>query len=207
MNKTNYQLVLDKTLEQIRSLSAPPTLLLHSCCGPCSTYVLEYLSQYFSITVYYYNPNIYPPEEYFMREREQEDFIRKLPAKYPIHFLAARYDPQEYYEAVKSHEKDPEGGERCLLCYGLRLREAARVAKENGFDYFTTTLSISPHKDSQALNRIGGELAEEIGVKYLFSDFKKRDGFRRSTMLTQEYQMYRQDYCGCVFSYRKRQDP
>lgn len=201
--KINYQLELDKTLEKIVKEESVPRLLLHSCCAPCSTYVLEYLSQYFEIGVLYYNPNIYPKEEFLYREQEQEDLIGKLETKHPITFIKASYNPKEYFEYVKGYEKEKEGGKRCELCFELRLREAARVAKEGGCDYFTTTLSISPHKDSQLLNEVGKRVGEEFGVKYLFSDFKKKNGFKRSVELTQEYDMYRQDYCGCVFSYNE----
>lgn len=201
----NYQLQLDRILEQIQGEDRVPRLLLHSCCGPCSTYVLEYLSNFFDITVYYYNPNIYPKEEYDFREAEQEDLIRRLPSKYPIHFQKAVYDPEDYYQKVRGHEGDPERGERCSLCYRLRLEEAARWAREGSYDYFTTTLSLSPHKDAQRLNEIGRILEEEYGVAYLYSDFKKRNGFKRSKELTDEYGMYRQDYCGCFFSYQARQ--
>lgn len=203
--KINYQLELDKILKQIQSQDQAPSLLLHSCCAPCSTYVLEYLSQYFKIGVLYYNPNIYPLSEYEFREEEQEKLINNLQTKNPIKFIKADFNPMEYYKAVKGHEKDKEGGDRCAKCFELRLREAAKVASEKGFDYFTTTLSISPHKDSQLLNRIGEMLQEEYGVKYLFSDFKKKNGFKRSVELTQEHDMYRQDYCGCVFSFNERQ--
>ncbi len=207
--KINYQLELDKTIKEIEKLDYVPRLLLHSCCGPCSTYVLEYLSNYFEIGLLYYNPNIYPKEEYFFRENEQEKLIEKLDVKYPISFIRADYRPDEYYRLVRGYEGEKEGGKRCHICFDMRLREAARIAKEKGFDYFTTTLSISPHKDSQVLNQIGKELEEEFKIKYLYSDFKKKNGFKRSVELTQEYDMYRQDYCGCVFSYkeaRKRQE-
>lgn len=202
----NYQLILDKTLEHIQKENRVPSLLLHSCCGPCSTYVLDYLSDFFEITVYYYNPNIYPKEEYLFREAEQEDFIHRFAGKHPVHFKRAPYDPEDYYQRVRGHEEDPERGERCSLCYWMRLEAAAQLAQKEGYDYFTTTLSLSPHKDAQRLNRMGRELEEKYGVAYLYSDFKKRDGFKRSKALTDEYGMYRQDYCGCVFSYRDRQD-
>lgn len=206
MEKINYQNILDETLREVEKRETPPRLLLHSCCGPCSTYVLEYLSAYFEITVYYYNPNIYPPEEYRFREAEQEHLIGVLPARYPIHFQAAPYDPETYFQAVQGMEDLPEKGSRCTVCFRLRLEQAARFAKSHGFDYFTTTLSLSPHKNSQLLNTIGGELAEEFGVPYLFSDFKKKNGFKRSTELTATFGMYRQDYCGCLFSYRARRE-
>lgn len=197
--KINYQLELEKVLKSIDQENVPK-LLLHSCCAPCSTYVLEYLSDFFEIGVLYYNPNIFPKEEYDFRENEQKNLIERLNTKHKISFIKARFDPKEYYNAIKGHEKDREGGTRCSKCFELRLREAAFVAKKEGFDYFTTTLSISPHKDSQLLNAIGKELEEEYGVKYLCSDFKKKGGFKRSVELTSQYDMYRQDYCGCIFS-------
>lgn len=203
--KQNYQIVLDKTIDKLQKEEKVPTLLLHSCCGPCSTYVLEYLSKYFKITVYYYNPNIYPSEEFYFRENEQRELLDKIPFKYPVQFMAARYDTGEYYDAIKGYEKDREGGERCEKCFFLRFREVAKVAKENGFDYFTTTLSISPHKDSQLLNKIGKTVSDEFGVEYLYSDFKKRGGFKRSVELTRELSMYRQDYCGCIFSKNEKE--
>ena len=200
MLKINYQLVLEKEIENNKGKT--PRLLLHSCCAPCSSYVLEYLSEFFEITVFYYNPNIYPPEEYFKREEEQKLFVEKIPAKNPIHFLAGEFEDEKFYQAVKGMENEPEGGKRCFECYALRLEKAAQTAQEGGFDYFTTTLSISPHKNAQELNRIGGEIAEKYGVKYLFSDFKKKGGYKRSCELSEEYGMYRQDYCGCVYSIR-----
>lgn len=204
--KINYQLELDKTIKEIKKINYVPRLLLHSCCGPCSTYVLEYLSNYFEISLLYYNPNIYPKGEFFFREQEQEGLIKKVKTKYPIHFLKAEYIPEDYYKLVRGYEKDREGGNRCHICFDMRLRKTASIAKEKEFDYFTTTLSISPHKDSQVLNQIGKELEEEFGVKYLCSDFKKRNGFKRSVELTREYDMYRQDYCGCVFSYMETKE-
>ena len=181
-----------------------PRLLLHSCCAPCSSYVLEYLSEYFSITVFYYNPNIYPPEEFGKRVEEQERLIRELPAKHPVSFLEGPYEPERFYEMAKGLEQIPEGGERCFRCYRLRLLETAQMARAGGLDYFTTTLSLSPLKNAQKLNEIGARLAEEYGVPYLFSDFKKRNGYKRSTELSAEYGLYRQDYCGCVYSLRER---
>ena len=200
MLKINYQLVLEKEIENNKDRT--PRLLLHSCCAPCSSYVLEYLSEFFEITVFYYNPNIYPPEEYFKREEEQKRFIEKIPAKNPIHFIAGEFEEEKFYETVKGMENEPEGGQRCFACYALRLEKTAQEAQKGGFDYFTTTLSISPHKNAQELNRIGGEIAAEYGVKYLFSDFKKKGGYKRSCELSAEYGMYRQDYCGCIYSIR-----
>ncbi len=272
--KRNYQKELDQLLEQIPyrqgGQQAAPKLLLHSCCAPCSSYVLEYLSQYFQITVFYYNPNIYPEEEYFKRAKEQEEFIRRfqqsmepekagggqdvspqqnageaficpsqqnageaficpsqqnagkaqrkagsacLPRQlgeprvcHRIGFLEGSYDKEKFYGMAKGLESLKEGGERCFGCYRLRLEETARYAKELGMDYFTTTLSISPMKNAGKLNEIGEQLAEEYGIRYLSSDFKKRDGYKRSVELSREYGMYRQDYCGCIFSMQERQE-
>lgn len=200
MNKRNYQKELDKLIENQVSSGRVPTLLLHSCCAPCSSYTLEYLSEYFRITVFYYNPNIYPEEEYHKRVQEQQQFIQRLPVKHPVSFLEGSYDTDRFYEMARGLEQVPEGGERCFKCYELRLRESARLAAEGGFDYFTTTLSISPLKNAEKLNEIGECLAGEYKVAYLPSDFKKRNGYKRSVELSQTYGMYRQNYCGCVFS-------
>ena len=200
--KVNYQKELEKELKEIGN--NVPTLLLHSCCAPCSSYVLEYLSEYFKITVFYYNPNIYPPEEYSKRAREQETFIEKLNTKHPISFIEGDFEDDKFYQTVKGLENAPEGGKRCFLCYRMRLEKSAQIAKERGFDYFTTTLSISPHKNAQALNQIGLDLQDSYGVKYLLSDFKKKNGYKRSCEISEEYGIYRQDYCGCVFSVNNR---
>lgn len=203
----NYQLELDNIIMNLDD-SCVPTLLLHSCCAPCSSYVLEYLSKHFEITVYYYNPNIYPPEEFEFRLTEQERFISEFTANnpnlIPIHFLEGVYEDNKFYEVSRGFENEPERGKRCTECFKLRLGESARVASEKGFDYFTTTLSISPHKDAELLNTLGEEIGKKYGVKYLYSDFKKKGGFLRSTELSKEYGMYRQDYCGCVYSYNER---
>ena len=201
--KENYQRILDKTIEQLEKEGKVPTLLLHSCCAPCSSYVLEYLSEYFKITVLYYNPNISPKEEYEARVREQKRLIGEMDFTYPVSFLEGNYVPEDFYEMAKGHENDKEGGERCFLCYEMRLREAAEAAKMGKFDYFTTTLSISPLKNAQKLNEIGIRLAKEYGIAYLMSDFKKKNGYKRSVELSEFYGLYRQDYCGCVFSKRE----
>ncbi len=198
----NYQKKLEKIIETISKEEKPKRLLLHSCCAPCSSYVLEYLSQYFEITVFYYNPNISPETEYRMRVEEQQRLIQQMPLKYPVSFLEGTYCPDYFYNMVKGLEDVPEGGERCFLCYRMRLEESAKIARENGFDYFTTTLTISPLKNAQKLNEIGQELAEKYEVPFLPSDFKKKNGYKRSTELSREYGLYRQNYCGCVFSKR-----
>lgn len=198
----NYQKMLEELIRKNREKQIVPSLVLHSCCAPCSSYCLEYLSSCFHITVFYYNPNIYPKEEYEKRVREQERFIAKLPVNNPVSFFAGEYDTDRFYQTVKGLEKMPEGGERCRQCYKLRLSETAKFAACRGADYFTTTLSISPHKNAQAINEIGVTIGTEYGMSWLFSDFKKKDGFKRSTELSNQYGMYRQDYCGCIFSMR-----
>lgn len=204
MNNRNYQKELEKIIERNQNESRVPRLLLHSCCAPCSSYVLEYLSRYFAITVFYYNPNISPREEYEKRVEEQRRLIEKLPAKHPITFVAGEYEPDRFYEMAEGLEKEPEGGKRCFGCYRLRLTEAAKLAKEGGYDYFTTTLTISPLKNAGKLNEIGEELAGIYEVEHLPSDFKKKNGYKRSVELSGEYGLYRQDYCGCVFSKAER---
>ena len=208
MQKRNYQKELDRILENLEAGGIRPRLLLHSCCGPCSSYVLEYLSGYFDIVLFYFNPNIDPPEEYEQRAGEQkrliEDMREKGDLKGPVQFVRGTYLPARFYEAVKGHEMDREGGERCWICFRLRLQEAALAAKEYRCDYFTTTLSISPLKNAEKLNEIGTRIGKENGVEYLVSDFKKRNGYKRSTELSAKYDLYRQDYCGCVFSKRER---
>lgn len=196
----NYQKELDKLVQKLSDDGRVPKLLLHSCCAPCSSYVLEYLSNYFEITVLYYNPNISPESEYTKRIWEQQKLIDEMNVKYPISFMAGPYDKEKFYEMAKGLEEVKEGGVRCFGCYELRLRETARIAAQAGFDYFTTTLSISPLKNAEKLNEIGVKLAEEYGVSYLLSDFKKKNGYKRSIELSKQYGLYRQDYCGCEFS-------
>lgn len=196
----NYQKELDKLTKRLEAEGRVPRLLLHSCCAPCSNYVLEYLSNYFSITVFYYNPNIFPESEYTKRICEQQMLIDRLTVKYPVMFVAGPYDSERFFQMAKGLEHVKEGGVRCHKCYELRLRETARMAKNAEFDYFTTTLSISPLKKADKLNEIGRRLGDEYGVPYLLSDFKKKNGYKRSIELSREYGLYRQDYCGCVFS-------
>ena len=176
------------------------TLLLHSCCAPCSSHVLSLLTPDYNIIDYYYNPNITEKAEYEKRTEELRRFISEFPHENPIEFVEGKYEPEVYFEAVKGHEKDPERGERCAICFRLRLYEAAKKAKELNADLFATTLTISPQKDAKLLNLIGEEAAEKYGVEYLPSDFKKKDGYKHSIELSREYNLYRQDYCGCVFS-------
>ena len=198
MNQRNYQKELDKVIDGLVKENRVPSLLLHSCCAPCSSYCLEYLSQYFHIIVDYYNPNIYPEEEYHMRVQEQQRLIREMDLG--VSFLLGKYEPERFFSLAKGHETEAEGGERCFKCYRLRLEETAKAAKAGGFSYFTTTLSISPHKNAQVLNELGKEISDAFGVPYLYSDFKKKNGYRRSCELSTEYHLYRQDYCGCPFS-------
>lgn len=199
-NIRNYQKELDKLIEKQQQEGRIPSLLLHSCCAPCSSHVLEYLSKYFHIILYYYNPNISPESEYKTRSQEQERLIREMPQENPIRFLEGNYEPKEFFDLAKGLEQEPEGGERCSRCYELRLREAAEKARELGCDYFTTTLSISPMKNAQKLNEIGEALAREYNIPYLTSDFKKKDGYKHSIELSKKYNLYRQNYCGCVYS-------
>ena len=198
--KENYQLILDKTLEKIKTADKKPTLLIHSCCAPCSSYVLEYLSKFFDITVFYYNPNISPAEEFKKRAKEQCRLIEEMLPDSGIKTVIADYDANEFFETVKGLENEPEGGKRCKKCFALRLEKTAELAKEQNFDFFTTTLTISPHKNAQILNETGKEAALKYGVNYLFSDFKKKNGYRRSCELSEQYGLYRQNYCGCIFS-------
>ena len=203
LQKINYQKELEKLLTRLEKEEKVPTLLLHSCCAPCSSYVLEYLSQYFKITVFYYNPNIYPESEYTKRILEQQKLIEEMHFRYPVSFLAGKYDRDRFYEMAKGLEDIPEGGERCFRCYRQRMEEAAKLAKEGGYDYFTTTLSISPLKNAARINEIGEELAEIYHVTHLPSDFKKKNGYKRSIELSHEYDLYRQNYCGCIYSRRE----
>ena len=195
----NYQKVLDEALS---SLCSVPRLLLHSCCAPCSSYVLDYLSQYFLITVYYYNPNIYPAAEYDKRLCEQKKLLSRLGTKHPVNIIPSEYEPESFNKAVSGLENEPEGGSRCSRCFELRLEATAKAAKASGFDYFTTTLSVSPHKNAALLNEIGKAMSEKYEIPYLYSDFKKREGYKRSTQLSELYGLYRQDYCGCEYSIR-----
>ena len=196
----NYQKELEKQIEQQQKVGIKPTLLLHSCCAPCSSYVLEYLSPYFNIYDFYYNPNISPKQEYEERKEELIRLIQELDLQQEIIFLEGTYEPETFFAMAKGLETLPEGQERCFRCYEMRLRESAKIAKEQGADYFATTLTISPLKNAQKLNEIGERIAQEYGVAYLPSDFKKKNGYKRSVELSAQYGLYRQNYCGCVFS-------
>ena len=208
--QNNFQKELDSILSKINTADKPK-LLLHACCGPCSSYVLEYLYKYFQITVFYYNPNIYPQEEYTRRLEELKNLYLKFPPALEgkIQVIEENYNPDDFYEAVKT-KKEPElatekeRGERCRRCYEFRLKKAFDYAQKNNFDYFCTTLSISPFKDAEKINVIGKELEKEDGPKWLVSDFKKKGGFKRSLEISSEYGLYRQDYCGCIYSLKNR---
>lgn len=200
----NYQIVLDETLKEIEKNNEKPKLLLHVCCAPCSSYVLEYLNKYFNITVFYYNPNISTKDEYDKRYNEEQRFVKEYPFENEIKVINGKYDNEKYEKLIDGFQDEKEGGARCFKCYRLRLEESAKYAKENNYDYFTTTLTISPYKNSKVLNEIGNELSQLYGIKYLYSDFKKRNGYKRSIELSHKYNLYRQDYCGCKYSIRNK---
>ncbi len=197
--KINYQKMLDETIEQIKKQNKKPALLLHACCAPCSSAVLEYLYEHFNITLFFYNPNISPESEFHYRLEELKRLIVEMNFN-DIEIVVPDYDNNEFEALAKGLEYLPEGDKRCKKCYRLRLMRTAEYAKGNGFDYFTTTLSVSPYKNADALNQIGGELEKEYGIKYLYSDFKKKEGYKRSCELSRQYNLYRQNYCGCVYS-------
>ncbi len=208
-NERNYQKELERLLESVKKNDeCGKRLLLHSCCAPCSSYVLEYLRAFFRITVFYYNPNISFEEEYKKRVSEQKRLIaayNKQETAFPIEVVEGDYEPELFFDMAKGLEDCPEGGERCFGCFELRLGKTARLAKQKGFDYFATTLTISPLKNAKKLNEIGERLSAEYGVAWLPSDFKKRNGYKRSIELSREYDLYRQDYCGCVYSKIERE--
>ena len=202
--KMNYEILMEQQLKEIEKTGIKPKLLLHSCCAPCSSAILEFLQNYFDITVYFYNPNITFEEEYYKRLNEQREYHEKR--EYSIKVIEGKYDPREdFFKQVKGLEDRKEGGERCFKCYTLRMEATAQKAKELGFDYFSTVLSISPLKNAQWINEIGEELSEKYGIKFLNGDFKKKNRYLRSTEISREYELYRQDYCGCVFSKMERE--
>ena len=201
----NYAKELERLIQKLRQEGKVPRLLLHACCAPCSSAVLEYLSQYFAITLLYYNPNIAPLEEYQKREAELRRLVSQMKFTHPVELLPCQYDGQAFVQAARGLEGEPEGGKRCEACFRLRLRYAAQEAARLRFDYYTTTLSISPMKNAPLLNQLGEEIGREFGVAHLPSDFKKKDGYKRSVQLSKEYDLYRQDYCGCAFSKAQRQ--
>ena len=200
MNKINYSKETEKIIEKSKREQKLPSLLIHGCCAPCSSACLEYLNKYFNITLFYYNPNISPRAEFEKRLAEAERLVAEMPFENSVKILAGNYDYSVFLNATKGYETAREGGERCFRCYRLRLEETAHVAKERGFDYFCTTLSISPLKNAQKINEIGFSVAEEYGVKWLPSDFKKKEGYKRSIELSKQYNLYRQNFCGCAFS-------
>ena len=204
MNKVNYGKLLDETIAEQERKGEKPELLLHACCAPCSSHTLLYLYEHFDITVYFFNPNIAPAEEYDYRRRELERLIREMGLE--VRIIAEEYDPEPFYRLASGLEDLPERGERCRRCIGYRLEQSGKKAKELGCEYFTTTLTISPHKDCGYINEKGGEIGERIGVKYLYSDFKKHEGYKHSIELSKQYGLYRQNYCGCVYSKRSREN-
>lgn len=197
--KQNYQILLDKEIQNITEKGSTPKLLLHSCCAPCSSYPIEYLTEYFDISVFYFNPNI-EPDEYVQRLKEQHRFCEEFAAKNRLDVIEGEYNPSRFFEVANGLEECPEGSERCFKCYRLRLEETAKTAKDLGYDYFATTLTLSPLKNAEILNKIGEELMQKYNICYLYSDFKKKGGYLRSTKLSKEYNLYRQNYCGCVYS-------
>ena len=202
----NCQLKMEKIILENQKKGKIPTLLLQACCAPCSSAVLERISDFFEVTILYKNPNIYDSKEYEKRMREVEKFVSQIHAKNRIRVFPGRYEPKEFFTAISGYEHLGEGSERCFLCYRLRLEETARMAKKESFDYFGTTLSISPYKNSHVLNEIGRELETKYKVSYLYADFKKKNGYQRSIELSKKYGLYRQDYCGCVYSKKEREE-
>lgn len=198
--RENYFLQLSRLIDNLQKEGRVPHLLLHACCAPCSSHCLEFLSKYFKITVFYYNPNISPKEEYLLRINEIKRFVKEFKGENEITLVEGNYEPERFFHAVKGLEKEPEGGKRCEVCFRLRLSEAAKIAKELNADYYTTTLSISPLKNAGLLNEIGKEEGSKLGVSHLPSDFKKKGGYPRSIELSREYNLYRQNFCGCVYS-------
>lgn len=200
MLSRNYQKEMDAALACIKGEGRVPSLLLHSCCAPCSSYVLEYLSEFFRITVFFFNPNIYPESEHQLRLTEQKRLISLINPPNPVDLVEGEYNPGEFEAAVSGLESEPEGGRRCDVCFALRLDETARLCRTGGFDYFATTLTVSPHKNAPLINEIGLRAGNKYGAAYLVSDFKKRGGYQRSIVLSREYGLYRQNFCGCRFS-------
>lgn len=200
--KTNYQKLLDEKIEQLKGTTTRPALLLHCCCAPCSSYVLEYLSPHFDITALFYNPNISPQEEYMFRLNELRRLIVEMGLSQKVDLIEADYEPEQFEALAQGLETCKEGTERCFKCYNLRLSKTAEIAKTQNFDYFATTLTVSPYKNADKLNEIGQQLSAAYKVNYLPSDFKKRNGYKRSIELSTQYNLYRQNYCGCRFSKR-----
>lgn len=198
--KRNYQRELDALIASNHNNGIVPTLFLHACCAPCSSYCLEYLSQYFKITIVFYNPNITEKDEYLYRLEEEKRLISEMDFKYPVSIIEGEYNPDSFFTMAKGLETSPERGPRCFKCYEQRLRYTAKLAKEKGADYFATTLTLSPLKNAEAINTIGEKIANELDTPYLCTDFKKKGGYLRSTELSKIHNLYRQNYCGCIFS-------
>lgn len=198
----NYHLLC---LEEISKLNSTKRILLHSCCAPCSSYVITFLSNYFDITILYYNPNIAPIEEYKKRKQEQIRLINTLNTKHKLDFLDCDYDNDIYNKRIIGYENCKEGGSRCHICFNLRLEKTAKLAKEYNYDYFCSTLTVSPHKNAKIINEIGNNISKEYNIKWLYSDFKKNEGFKQSIELSKKYELYRQDYCGCIYSKRSKE--
>ena len=196
----NYNNLMEEEIEKL--IDETPTLLLHACCAPCSSSCIERLSEFFKITIFYYNPNITNKEEYEKRLEEVEKFVKRFKTKNKVDVIGGRYNPDEFFEIAKNLENEPERGARCYKCYNLRLEESAKYASDNNYDYFATTLTLSPYKKVDWINKIGEELDKKYTSKYLYSDFKKKNGYKRSIELSKEYNLYRQDYCGCIYSMR-----
>ena len=198
----NYYLLFEKQIEEIKTLQLVPNLLLHSCCAPCSSQVISTLTNFFNITILYYNPNIYPKEEYLKRKEEQKKLLNKIESINKLNIIDCDYDNEVYEQTIKGLEKEKEGGARCYKCFSLRLEKTAKIGEENNYDYFSTTLTISPHKNSKIINIIGKSLEEKYNIKWLYSDHKKKDGYKKSIELSKKYNLYRQNYCGCIYSKR-----
>lgn len=190
--------------EELAKITTPKKILLHSCCAPCSSHVITYLAPYYNITVLYYNPNIYPKEEYEKRKQEQIKLINELNTPNKLDYLDCDYDNDVYEELIKGYENCPERGARCPICFKLRLEKTAKLAKEHNYDYFCTTLTVSPYKNATQINEIGASLSNKYQIKWLYSDFKKEDGYKKSIELSKKYNLYRQNYCGCIYSQRNK---
>lgn len=195
--KENYSVKCENILNNLDSKKKE---LLHSCCGPCSSYVISYLTNYFDITILYYNPNIYPYDEYLKRKQEQIKLINEIDCSNNLDIMDCDYDNDLYEKCIIGLENEPERGNRCMVCYNLRMEKTAKMAKECNYDYFCTTLSVSPYKNSEWINKIGEKLQNKYNINWLYSDFKKKDGYKQSILLSKKYNLYRQDYCGCIYS-------
>lgn len=198
----NYYLLFEKQIEEIKNFPSVPNLLLHSCCAPCSSQVISTLTNFFNITILYYNPNIYPKEEYLKRKEEQIKLLNEIESVNKLNIIDCDYDNEVYEQTIKGLEKEKEGGSRCYKCFALRLEKTAKIGEKKSYDYFSTTLTISPHKNSKIINIIGKSLEEKYNIKWLYSDHKKKDGYKKSIELSKKYNLYRQNYCGCIYSKR-----